>query len=158
MTRSKRYQHKSALVVITGPVNVGKRTIAKALEEELFKMGRFAYFLGIANTLLTEGRNTNDKTLARAEHVKELGEMAHVLTDAGLILLATVSDIDEYDLNTLIALNHPNPTLVVNVGGVVLSEKLIQLSLPAEESPANAANKILKVLNPIIELDPEFAI
>ncbi len=158
LKRGKRYQHKSILVVITGVANTGKQNIAKALEEELFAKGHFVYYLGIANNFLSEGTAVADKTIARLQQVQQLGEMAHILTDAGLVLITAISDIDGYDIEALKSLNRPNPTVVINVGEKMIPDHLIDLSLPANENPPQAVEAILKRLSNSIALDPEFTI
>src|SRR3989338_7151897 len=99
--RSMKYGHKSVLVVLAGDVNTGKVNIAKALEETLFKQGRFTYFLGISNKLLSAGSGSNDRVLEKMQHIQSLGEMSHVLTDAGLILITSISSVDQYELDML---------------------------------------------------------
>ncbi|MBI5415544.1 MAG: GTP-binding protein, partial [Candidatus Omnitrophica bacterium] len=89
--RAMKYQHKAVLIVLTGQVDTGKQALAKALEEILFKMGKFTYFLGVSNQILDSGTGTNDRVLSRVQHIHQLGELAHVLTDAGLILITSVS-------------------------------------------------------------------
>ncbi len=156
--RAFKYQHKSALVVITGQARTGKKAIAKALEEELFKLGRFTYFLGISNELLSSGPDINDRTISRIQHLQQLGEMARVLTDAGLILITSISDIDDYELNMLKALNRPNKTVVVNVGENRFSGEDIDLSLEKGEEASSAADQIIRLLIKLVLLDPEFSI
>src|SRR3989338_4918452 len=139
--RAFQYQHKSALVVITGQADTGKRIVAKALEEGLFKLGKFVYFLGVSNEILSAGADTNDRTLGKIRHIQQLGEMAHVLTDAGLILIASISDVDDYELNVLKSLNRPNKTIVVNIGENRFGEGEVDLSLPEDETRDSAVQK-----------------
>jgi len=156
--RAFKYQHKSALVVIAGQANTGKIPIAKALEEALFKLGKNTYFLGLSNELLTPGLNSNDKTLDKMQHIRQLGEFSHIMTDAGLILITSVSDIDDYELDTLKSLNRPNKTLVVNVGANHFSDGCIDLELMQNEDPSQAAQAIVNLLIQSVVLDPEYSI
>lgn len=156
--RAFKYQHKSALVVITGQAATGKKAIAKALEEELFKLGKFTYFLGISNEFLFSGPDTNDRTIGRIQHLQQLGEMAHILTDAGLILITSISDIDDFELNMLKTLNRPGKTVVVNVGENRFCDGEIDLFLEKGEEALPAANKIVNLLIKLVVLDPEFSI
>jgi len=156
--RSFKYDHKSALVVITGQADIGKKEIAKGLEEELFKLGNFTYFLGLSNELLGSDKNANDKTLAKMEHIKQLGEVSHILTDAGLILITSISDIDEYELETLKALNRPNKTVVVNIGENPFSDEMVDLNLEEEIKKKDSIEQIVQLLLKTILLDPEFNI
>ena len=124
----------------------------------MFKLGRFTYFLGISNELLSSKADTNDRTISRIQHLRQLGEMARVLTDAGLILITSISDIDDYELNMLKALNRPNKTVVVNVGQNRFSGEEIDLSLEKGEEAGAAADKIIRLLVKLVLLDPEFSI
>ncbi len=156
--RAFKYQHKSALIVITGQIDTGKQRIAKALEEKLFNMGKFTYFLGISNRLSLSSSELKDKTLVKFEHIQQLGELSHILTDAGLILITSITDIDDSDLDTLRFLNNPNKTLVVNVGENRFSSEKIDLNLVENEESQLAVNKIVDLLVKSVVLDPEYFI
>jgi len=156
--RSMKYEHKSVLVVVAGDRNTGKIEIAKALEENLFKIGKFTYFLGISNELLATGISSNDKVLEKMRHIQQLGEMAHILTDAGLVLITSISNVDQYELDMLKTLNRPNQTIVINVGENNFSEGYVDLILQANENPQKAAQKISDLLTQTILPDPEYSI
>lgn len=156
--RAEKYQHKSVLVILTGQADTGKQALAKALEETLFKMGKFTYFLGISNQILNSGTGTNDRVLSRIQHIQQLGEMAHVLTDAGLILITSVSDIDDDELNMLKYLNSPNKAIVVNVGPNRFAQTAVDLMLAENEGVSTGAQKIIDCLTKSLVLDPEYSI
>jgi len=155
--RAEQLKHKSALIVITGQANTGKQRIAQALEEELFKLKKFVYFLGISNQLLSAGMNWGDKTISKFDHIQHLGEMSRVMTDAGLILITSITDIDEYELGLLKSLNRPNPTVVIHVGNEK-SQEGANLNLIENENSQAAVQKILDLLHKTILLDPEYSI
>jgi len=156
--RSAKYDHKSVLVVFAGDLNMGKIDIAKALEEYFFNKGKFAYFLGISNELLSLGTGLNDKVLEKIQHIQHLGEMAHILTDAGLILITSISNVDQYELDMLKALNRPNKTVIVNVGESMFSQGYVDLELKVREDPQSAVQKIVDLLNKSLLPDPEYSI
>ncbi len=156
--RAFKYQHKSALLIITGQVDTGKQRIARALEEKLFEVGKFTYFLGISNELLTTGSGSEDKTIAKLQHIQQLGELAHILTDAGLILITSITDIDDTELEILKSLNRPNKTLVINVGENRFSEGKADLILIENEETNIAVEKIVDLLVHSVVLDLEFYI
>ena len=112
--RASRYNQRATLVVLTGPAGLGKAAIAKAVEERLFAGGKLAYYLGLSNSLL--GDDGLREAAERDEYLRRVGEISHLLTDAGLILLTAVSDLDDYELDIIRTLNQPNDLLVVNVG------------------------------------------
>ena len=113
--RAGRYNQMSALVLICGPANSGKKEIARKLEEYLFNNRRFVYYLGLSNSLLGIDADIQD-TGEREEFLRRLGEVGHLFTDAGMILITTVSDLDDHELGMIDKLNQPNELLVVNVG------------------------------------------
>lgn len=156
--RSQKYGHKSALIVITGKIDTGKQRIAKALEEQLFNLEKNVYFLGISNRLILAAQDSKDKTLGKYERLVHLGELAHLLTDAGLILITSITDIDDYELKTLKDLNYPNRTFVVNVGEGRFSEGSVDLNLPEHEESEAAVRQIVDLLVKSLVLDPEYNI
>ncbi len=113
--RSGRYNQKATLVILTGPVGAGKISLAKQLEEELFNAGRLVYYLGLSNSLLGVDLDIHDPAF-KDEYLRRLGEISHLFTDAGVILITTVSDLDDYELKMIETLNQPGDYLVVNVG------------------------------------------
>ena len=143
--RSLRFNQRSTLVVIHGPVGVKKSQIAQLLEEKLFDAERPVYYLGINNSLLGIDRNASNDTL-RDEYIRRLGEIAHLFTDAGLILIATVSDLEAYELGVLKMLNHPGQTLVVGLDAVTLSSSQQDLALDSNNNPEETATRIAALL------------
>ncbi len=159
--RTGRYRHKPALVVITGQQNQRKQDLAKAVEKRLFDEGKHVYFLGVPNEVFFSGENANDQTLRKVRYVRQLGEMAHVLTDSGLILLTSVSDLDEYELEMLKALNQPHQTIVVNVGENRFSASTVALSLPeitTASALGRAVDEVVRLVSSRTLPDPEYSI
>ena len=125
--RSQRYNQRSTLVLISGPANMGKKDLAKALEEDMFNAGRSVYYLGLSNSLL--GIDTDIESTDRDEYLRRLGEISHLFTDAGLILITTISGLDDYELEMINTLNKPNDCRVINVGENHFSKSAIDLQL-----------------------------
>lgn len=101
--RAERYNQKSALILITGEKDVGKKTIAKAVEAKLFAEGKIVYFLGIGNILYgidadikAPGINGN-----KPEHLRRLAEVANIMLDAGIILIVTAVGLTNDDLEII---------------------------------------------------------
>ena len=94
-----RYGQKPALILISGPSEVDKKTLAKELEKELFNMGRFVYYLGIGNVLYgidADIKLPNEEN-HREEHIRRFSETINIMMDAGMIVIATASNLTEYD-------------------------------------------------------------
>ena len=100
-----------------------------------------------------------DKTLGKYDALVQLGELAHLMTDAGLILITSITDIDQYELDMLKKLNNPNRTLVVCVGeDNRFAPESIDLSLVENEESEAAVKKIVDLLVKSVVLDPEYEI
>jgi len=157
--RAQKYQHKSAFIVITGKIDTGKQRISKALEEALFNLGKNVYFLGISNRLVSAQQDSKDKILGKYDALVQLGELAHLMTDAGLILITSVTDIDQHELALLKKLNSPNRTLVICVGeDNRFNAESVDLALSQNEASDPAVKKIVDLLVKAVVLDPEYEI
>lgn len=143
--RSERSGQKSTLVVIDGPAGTGKRNIAKLLEEKLYAAGRQVYYLGIDNSLL--GINSDlTKSNLRDEYIRRLGEISHLFTDAGLILISTISDLEEYEYNIIKRLNHPGDSVIIGIDSGTLPNSILDLSLQRADDFEDIATKIANLL------------
>ena len=104
------------------------------------------YYLGLSNSLL--GVDADIAHLGeRDEFLRRLGEVAHLFTDAGVILITTVSDLDDYELEMLTTLNEPNDTVVVNVGACRLTRRAPDLQIDDINDRENAMLKIKTALS-----------
>jgi bifunctional enzyme CysN/CysC len=97
--RSTRYAQIPKVILLTGKSGIDKKTLAKELEKKLFAMGKIVYFIGIRNIL--RGLDADLKTNDSKEHLRRFGEVCHILLDAGLIVIATASDVDDSDMDLL---------------------------------------------------------
>ena len=143
--RSGQYDQRSALVLVTGPADSGKSDLAKDLEAYLFNKGRYVYYLGISNTLHGIDADINDASL-RDEYLRRLGEVAHLFTDAGLILITTASDLDDYELEMIKTLNSPNECVVVNIGENRFSKTVPDMQIDSIKNSDVAINEICELL------------
>jgi len=86
--RTRLMQQKSFLLWFTGLSGSGKSTIANALERKLYEEGYKTYALDGDN--IRQGIN-QDLTFSaedRTENIRRIAEVAHLLIDAGIIVLA----------------------------------------------------------------------
>jgi bifunctional enzyme CysN/CysC len=136
--RASRHGQRAALVVICGPQGGDMESLGRAIEEHLHNSGRLAYYLGLSNQLL--GLNADLNVLGgREEFLRRLGETAHLFTDAGLIVITTIADLDDFELQTIDTLNRPGELVVVNVGEVQLSRRKPDLVLDKVDPGALSA-------------------
>ena len=144
--RASRYAQRSTLVLITGPAGTGKTALAKALEESLFNSGRQVYYLGLSNSLLGIDSDLRDSAAERDEHLRRLGEISHLFTDAGQILVTTVSDLDDHELEIIDTLNRPGDLLVVNVGENRFAQRKSDLDLSPQAPTEEAVRAVQQLL------------
>lgn len=86
--RQNLNKHKTFLIWFTGLSGSGKSTIANVVEQELYKLGIKTYTLDGDN--IRKGIN-NDLTFTpedRTENIRRIAEIAHLMVDAGLVVLA----------------------------------------------------------------------
>ncbi len=97
--RAARFGQRPSVVIVTGPRDLDRKGLAKELETRLFETGRAVYFLGMANMLYGVDADI-DRTLAnRHEHFRRLGEIAHLMLDAGLVLIVSAAELRADDLD-----------------------------------------------------------
>jgi bifunctional enzyme CysN/CysC len=114
--RERVNRHRSKFIVITGPPGTGKRALSRELENMLFRNGCSTYYLGMATMEhgIDSDLRVNEKNVE--ERLRRLGELARIMTDAGMIFITAIDDADDYDIATLKLLNDPHEILVVTVG------------------------------------------
>ncbi len=103
--RAERYNQRPTLVLITGPRNSGKKTLARSVEARLFSEGKIVYFLGIGNVLYGVDADIKKPGVDdnRSEHLRRLAEVANVMLDAGVILIVTAIGLTSDDLEIITA-------------------------------------------------------
>ena len=102
--RWERYNQKAALILLTGKRNVGKKTLARAIEHRLFADGKTVYFMGIANVLYgvdADIKKPGSDQTHRPEHLRRLAEVANILLDAGVILIVTAIGLTEKEMEII---------------------------------------------------------
>ncbi|MCR4317062.1 MAG: adenylyl-sulfate kinase [Planctomycetes bacterium] len=85
--RSLRHGYKGAIVWFTGLPASGKSTLATALEEDLFSAGYNTYVLDGDNVRYGLSSDLGFAEKDRDENIRRVGEVAHLLADAGLIVI-----------------------------------------------------------------------
>jgi bifunctional enzyme CysN/CysC len=76
-----------AILWLTGPPGAGKSTVANVVEGILTRAGHHAYVLDGDNVRHGLNRDLGFSAAERTENVRRLAEVAHILADAGLIVI-----------------------------------------------------------------------
>lgn len=99
--RAERYNQRATMILISGPPGTPRKEVAKALEKRLFEEGKLIYYLGIGSLKYGVDADLLDKGDHRIEHFRRLGEVAHILLDAGILLVVSAQEIHHTDLEVL---------------------------------------------------------
>lgn len=87
--RRKLKNHNSFVLWFTGLSGAGKSTIANILEQELYKIGIHTYCLDGDNVRRGINKDLTFKPKDRNENIRRVGEIAKILVDSGIVVLAT---------------------------------------------------------------------
>lgn len=155
--RAGYYSHESKLIVFTGEDEKRKKEIAHALEKELFYRNFKVYYLGTGN--IHKGLDSDVAPWENdgEEFIRRLGELARIMTDSGQIFITTIPEADDYDMEKLKLLNHPNENLVVNVGFNSFNRFNVNLDLENNVPVKEALDKIYNLLKEE-EIIPDYLI
>ena len=147
--RASRQNQRSTLVIICGRRSTDLAGLAKKLEEDLFASGRLVYYLGLSNSLLGIDSDIG-QVGERDEYLRRLGEISYIFTDAGMILITTISDLEEHELDMIERLNQPNDCLVVSLGEsgdeISFTGRRSDLEMPADTDAAVVVSDIKRLL------------
>jgi bifunctional enzyme CysN/CysC len=145
--RAARYNQKAVLIIITGQQDVRNKTIAKALEKKFFEEGKFVYFLGMGNGLNRSGADSKKAQHNQNEkHLRRLMEVAHILLDAGMILIITALELTSEDLENIKNVIGPGRLETVWVGENVSADMGYDLQIPVINSEEIAVNAVKELL------------
>ena len=80
--------HHAACLWFTGLSGSGKSTVANVVEQELYSMGFNTYILDGDNIRKGLNKDLNFSEEGRVENIRRIGEVAKLMCDAGLVVLA----------------------------------------------------------------------
>ena len=90
LARATQKNQKSKIIWFTGLSGSGKSTIANELEKRLFAVGKHSYVLDGDNLRLGLNKDLGFTRADRAENVRRVAEIAHLMADAGLIVIVAL--------------------------------------------------------------------
>jgi len=143
--RAEHNGHRAALVMFVGKAGTGKHNYARAVERALFDAGRQVYMLDGKNVLLGVDHDLWVDA-AQSELVRRFGEVAHILLNAGLIVVSTTNSIGLADATAVQALIPDTPMLLVDVDPDDASTQACDLRIRGNEPEAEVIAKIADLL------------
>jgi len=87
--RARLNQQRPLCIWLTGLSGSGKSTIANALEKQLYAQGKRTYILDGDNVRQHLNRDLGFTEADRIENIRRVAEVARLMVDAGLIVIAT---------------------------------------------------------------------
>lgn len=145
--RAEKYNQKATLILITGGRGVGKKAIAKTLEQRLFAEGKYIYFLGIGNLRYGVDADIIGKPAdAREEHIRRLSEVANIALDMGSLLVVTAVELMQVDLDLIKTVIEPDRILVIWLGESITTDIAYDLYMPSFETEEQAALRVKRLL------------
>jgi bifunctional enzyme CysN/CysC len=144
--RAMKLNQTPQFVLITGSKETGEIELAKAVETALFNEGKNVYYLGVSNLLAGLASDISGGIEDKDEHIRRLGETAHLFTEAGLIFISTISDLDDYEVTILKELIKPNGIVVINVGENRFNSTHVDADLDHELPFQEKVEKVIQLL------------
>ncbi len=144
--RAARNGHRAALIMFVGKAGTGKHQHARALERALFEAGRNVYMLDGQNVLLGVDHDLWVDA-AQSELVRRFGEVAHLLLNAGLIVVSTTNAIGLADATAVQALIPDAPMLLIDVDPSGSSTQACDLRITGTEHEAEVIAQIVALLH-----------
>jgi len=144
--RAAQYHHKGKFVVVVGEPHPGLPQLAKQLESRLFREGVHTYYLSLSNVFDCLGGTDESSPLAHEEQLRRLGELARLVTDAGLVFITALENADQHDLAKLKLLNEPHELFVVCRGDETPGSFPVNVQLSPKQDQDEAIQAVLQAL------------
>lgn len=145
--RAEKYHQKPKLILITGEVGVGKKTIAKKLETILFQSGKIVYFLGIGNVKYGIDADIDRISENREEHLRRTAEVSNVILDAGIILIVTARNLTNDNLELFKSIINPECILTIWTGKTVTTDIVFDLNIPGISDVEESISSVIDLLD-----------
>ena len=152
--RAFRNGHRGKTIVLCG--DQSRKKIAHELETQLFASRFQCYYSGIENIRVGLDAEMSDSDDYSVERIFHLGEVARILTDAGLIFITTVDNVDVADIAALRKLNQPYEMLVFRSGDRNPPQGVDRI-FAADSDPAVCVKQILESLR-LKDIIPDYMI
>ena len=131
--RIERYSQRPVLLLVTGAVEADRKGLAREFEAHLFNEGRLVYFLGMGNVVHGVDADLERSEVYRPEHLRRLGEVANILLDAGMIVVAAAASLTAEETAVVRTAVGEDRVSVVWLGGAVTTDLVPDLLLSRQE-------------------------
>lgn len=146
--RAEKYNQRSSLIVVTGPKGVGRKSLARKLESQLFESGKLVYYLGLGSLLygVNADLKRHDAPGGWREHARRFAEVANLFIDAGVILIVTAIELNQEDLDVLKTVVGEDKIQVVWVGDKVTTDISYDIHVQSREEINEGVVKVKHLL------------
>lgn len=144
--RAERFGHRAALMMFVGGAGAPKHQYARALEKALFEAGRNAYMLDGTNILLGIDADLHFVDATQRELVRRFAEVAHLLLDAGMMVISTTNAIGLADYADVQALLGDATSIVIDVDPEAKSTAPCDLRIAGNEPEEDVIGKVVELL------------
>jgi bifunctional enzyme CysN/CysC len=136
--RATRYGHAGKGILFVAESNESAHDIAARVERSIFARGVHSFCLSATD--LGDPKDVLD----REAHLGRVGEIAWAMTDAGIVLVAALGDVDRFDLDRLRRLAAPHEVFVVGVdaGAEVGADLELSPAATADEAAEEALHAL----------------
>jgi bifunctional enzyme CysN/CysC len=135
--RAARYGHGGKAVVVVSRSGEAAHDLAARVERAMFGRGLHSFYLSATDL------GDDKDVLAREDHLGRLGEIAWAMTDAGVIFVASLGDVDRFDLDRLRRLAVPHQVCVVDMDAGGDLDADIELTVADGDEAAEEALRAL---------------
>jgi bifunctional enzyme CysN/CysC len=132
--------------MFVGKPNVGKHKLARAVERALFDKGISAYMLDGTNVLLGVDSDLVWVSTTQQELVRRFAEVAHILLDAGHLVISTTNSIGLADFASVQALIPDYRVLTVDINPGAAAIGSSDLHLTGVENEPDVLDKVSLLL------------
>lgn len=113
--RNKLTGNRSFVVWFTGLSGSGKSTLANFLEQKFYEKGFLTYILDGDNIRFGLNKDLDFSDGGRKENIRRIGEVAKLMTDAGIVVLTAFISPFREDRNTVRSLLDKNDFIEIYV-------------------------------------------
>jgi len=105
------------------------------------------YFLGIGNVLYGVDADIGRTDANRLEHLRRLGEVANILLDAGLIVIATAVALTQEDIEVIRTSGGSDRVITVWLGDPITTDLSCDLTLTEAEAETDGTARLKTLLH-----------